>query len=79
MSDSVRSLVTVIVAESDLVLPAWFVAVTCTVVGEGKSAGAVYTPVDEMVPTVEFPPVIPFTLQLTLVSAAFVTAAVNVN
>ena len=41
VNDSVMSLAIVIVAELDLVLSAWLVAVTCTVVEEGKSVGAV--------------------------------------
>src|SRR5215470_2027477 len=32
-----------------------------------------------MVPTVEFPPAMPFTLQLTVVSVVLVTVAANVN
>jgi len=39
-NESVMSLVTVRLAEADLVLSAWLVAVICTVAGEGKSAGA---------------------------------------
>lgn len=62
----------------DFVESAWLVAVTCTVAGEGRSAGAVYTPTDVMVPSVAFPPSTPFTLQLTAVSVVFVTVAAKV-
>jgi hypothetical protein len=65
------------VAESDFVASAWLVAVTCTYAGVGRSAGAVYTPPEDMDPTAAFPPATPFTLQLTLVSVAFVTVAAN--
>ena len=71
------SLVTVTAAVSDFVASAWLVAVTCTIAGDGRSAGAVYTPSAAMVPTVAFPPAAPFTLQLTAVSAVFVTVAEN--
>lgn len=36
-------------------------------------------PADEMVPTLEFPPAMLFTLQLTVVSVVLVTVAVNVT
>jgi hypothetical protein len=71
------SLVTVSAAVSDFVASAWLVALTCTVAGEGRSAGAVYTPPVVVVPTVALPPAISSTLQLTVVSAVFVTVAVN--
>src|SRR5258708_26661338 len=54
-------------------------AVICTVAGDGRSAGAVYTPADVIVPTVALPPGTVLTLQLTAVSVVFVTAAVNVS
>jgi hypothetical protein len=41
VSDTVMSLVTVMLAVSDFVGSGWLVAVICTVAGEGKSAGAV--------------------------------------
>lgn len=63
---------------ADLVESAWLVAVTCAVVGIGRSVGAVYIPVEVIVPSVAFPPGTPFTLQLTAVSLVFVTVAVNV-
>lgn len=78
-SDSVISLVMVTLAEADLVASAWLVAVICTVAVAGRSAGAVYTPAVVIVPAAEFPPAMLPTLQLTLVSAVFVTAAVKVN
>lgn len=76
---TVRSLSIVTVTLADFVGSAWLVAVTCTVTGFGKSAGAVYNPPGLMVPTVEFPPETPFTLQFTAVSFVFFTLAVNVT
>jgi len=72
------SLVIAKVPVPDFVESAWLVAVTCTVAGDGMSAGAVYTPADVIVPTAAFPPGTPFTLQLTAVSVVFVAAAINV-
>ena len=54
------------------------IAVTVTVAGEGTTAGAMYCPEDEIVPTVEFPPVTPFTCQLTAVFVEFMTVAMNI-
>jgi hypothetical protein len=56
---------------------AWLVAWIVTLAGFGKSWGAVYSPVLDIVPTVEFPPEAPFTLQVTAVFDVPVTAAVN--
>jgi hypothetical protein len=72
------SLSTVTLAVAAFVESAWLVAVTCTVAGDGKSAGAVYTPAVLIVPVVAFPPETPFTLQLTEVSVVFFTVAANV-
>ena len=72
------SLVIAKVPVPDFVESAWLVAVTCTVAGDGMSAGAVYPPADVIVPTAAFPPGTPFTLQLTAVSVVFVAAAINV-
>jgi hypothetical protein len=74
----VTSLVTARFAVADFVASARLVAVTWTVVGEGKSAGAVYTPAEVIVPSVVFPPGTVLTLQLTAVSVVFVTVAVNI-
>ncbi len=74
---SATSLVTVIAAVADFVGSAWLVAVTCTVAGEGKSAGAVYTPSAVMVPLAAFPPAVPLTLQLTAGSVELLTVAMN--
>jgi hypothetical protein len=38
---------------------------TVTTFGEGGIVGAVYSPVASIVPTVAFPPAMPFTLQVT--------------
>jgi hypothetical protein len=54
------------------------VAATVTVVGEGKSAGAVYTPSAVIVPAEALPAGMPFTVQFTLVFVVFVTVAASV-
>jgi hypothetical protein len=74
----VMSLVTVSAARPDLLASAWLVAVICTVAGNGRSIGAVYTPAGVIVPSVVLPPVTPFTLQITAVSVVFDTVAVKV-
>lgn len=61
------------VAEGEATL----VAVTCSVAGDGRSAGAVYMPLDEIVPSEELPPEIPLTLQVTAVLLVPETAAFN--
>ncbi len=71
------SLTIVAAALSDFVAFAWLVAVICTVADAGRIAGAVYRPSDVMVPDVALPPGVPFTLQLTAVSAVFATFAEN--
>ena len=75
--------VTVAVALPDFELSAALVAVTVTVAGEGGVGGAVYCavaePVATIVPTVEFPPAIPFTLQLTAVDGLPVPETLAVN
>jgi len=75
---TLMSLAIVTPAEAGFVGSALLVAVTCTLAGDGKSPGAVYTPAVVIVPTVAFPPETPFTLQLTVVSVLFFTVAVNV-
>jgi hypothetical protein len=60
-----------------LELSAALVACTDTATGVGRFAGAVYTPLASIVPTVAFPPEIPFTLQLTAVLVVLATVAVN--
>jgi len=72
------SLVIAKVPVPDFVESARDVAVTCTVAGEGMSAGAVYTPADVIVPSAAFPPGTPFTLQLTAAFEVFVTVATKV-
>jgi hypothetical protein len=66
---------TVTVAEPDLVESAWEVAVTVTFAGLGTVVGAVYTPLDVMVPLLAPPP----TLQVTAVLVVPVTFAVKFN
>ena len=56
---------------------ATLVAVMVTVAGLGMAAGAVKSPVVEIVPTVAFPPIVPFTAQVTAGLFVFVREAVN--
>jgi hypothetical protein len=69
---------TVTTAEPEAVGSAKLVAVTVTFGGEGAASGAVYTPSAEIVPTVLFPPEIPFTAQVTDAFDVPTTPAVNV-
>lgn len=71
------SLVTVICAVADFELSATLVAVTCTADGDGRSAGAEYTPSAEIVPSALVPPATPFTAQVTRVSVVLLTVALN--
>jgi hypothetical protein len=64
-------------ADPETFASATLVAVTITDAGLGRTAGGVYRPAFEIVPTVEFPPAVPPTAQVTLVSVAPVTDAVN--
>src|SRR5216110_584317 len=64
-------------AEPDFVGSAWDTAVTVTVAGFGTTAGAVYRPELDIVPTVALPPVTPLTCQVTAVLLVFSTVAVN--
>jgi len=52
-------------------------AVIVTSAGDGTCAGAVYTPALEIVPTVESPPAVPLTCQLTAVFEVLRTDALN--
>ena len=67
----------VTIDEADLVESACETAVTVTGFGLGRAAGALYKPFEEIVPTVEFPPVMLFTSQVTAVFDVPVTVAVN--
>src|SRR5437660_679950 len=69
--------VIVICAEDDLLGSACDMAVTVTVAGLGTVTGPVYKPELEIVPVVVFPPVTPFTCQVTAVLLVFCTVAVN--
>jgi hypothetical protein len=71
------SLTIVAAALSDFVPSAWLDAAICTVADAGRIAGAVYTPSGVIVPDAALPPGVPFTDQLTAVSAVFVTCAEN--
>src|SRR5438876_293208 len=64
-------------AEADFVGSAWDTAVTVTMAGFGTTAGAVYRPELDIVPTVALPPVTPLTCQVTAVLLVFCTAAAN--
>ena len=67
---------TVTAACADWVGSAALVATTVTA-PEGTVDGAVNRPDASMVPTVEFPPVIPFTVHVTAVFVVLLTVAVN--
>lgn len=71
----------VTLALADLEASSALVAATVTVAGEGGADGDVYVavaaPVPAIVPIVELPPAIPFTLQVTLVFDVPETLAVN--
>ncbi len=71
----------VTLALPDLEVSSALVAATVTVAGEGGADGAVYVTVAALVPaivpTVELPPAIPFTLQVTLVFEVPETLEVN--
>lgn len=71
----------VTLALPDLEVSSALVAATVTVAGDGGADGAVYVAVAEpvlaIVPIVELPPAIPFTLQVTLVFVVPETLAVN--
>ena len=73
--------VIVTLALPDLEVSSALVAATVTVAGEGGADGAVYVavaaPVPAIVPIVELPPAIPFTLQLTPLFVVPETLAVN--
>jgi len=64
-------------AEAILLLSASETTLTVTVAGLGIVAGAVYMPVDEMMPFVMFPPLVPFTAQVTAVFVVLDTTAAN--
>ena len=64
-------------AEADLVVSACETAVTVTAAGFGTVPGAEYRPELEIVPAAVFPPVTPFTCQVTAVLLVFCTVAVN--
>ena len=74
----VMSLTIVMVALAVFVGSATLAACTTTVAGTGSDCGAVKTPLAEIVPTVEFPPGIPATVQITPTFVAFETVGVKV-
>src|SRR5712664_1993217 len=63
----IPAIVTEVVA--NLLGSATLVTVTETVAGAGITAGAVYSPDADTVPTIRFPPLTPFTLHVTAVFA----------
>jgi len=71
------SLTTVTLTVADFVGSAALVAVTRIVAGEGRSAGAVYMPLESITPSTEFPPATPLTLHDTEVLLVLVTVATN--
>lgn len=76
-TEMAMSLTIAAVAVSDFVASAWLAAVICTVADAVRIVGALYTPSLVIVPKVALPPGVPFTLQLTAVSAVFATFAEN--
>lgn len=66
-------------AEALNVVSACETAMIATVVGFGTLNGAVYKPVVEITPIVEFPPGVPFTCQVTLVLELLLMVAPNCN
>src|SRR5689334_25208674 len=68
---------TVTAASANTVGVPALVARTVTFGAAGMTAGAVYKPVAEIVPYVELPPAVPFTVHVTFVFAEFETVAVN--
>ncbi|MBK5295265.1 MAG: hypothetical protein JJE04_26760 [Acidobacteriia bacterium] len=77
MTDTVTADVTVTDAVAVFAGSATLVAAIVTEAGEGNPAGAVYNPLVDTIPTVEFPPANPFTDQVTPVFVALLTLAVN--
>ena len=75
--ETAMSPVTLTWAEPDFVGSAMLAAAIVTVALLGKSAGAVYKPAAEIVPTAPFPPATPLTLHVTAVLLVFVTSAEN--
>jgi len=73
----ISCLTIVTVAAPDFVGSACAAAVTGTVAGLGTDEGAMYSPVEEIVPTVALPPVTPATLQVAAVLLVPVTVTLN--
>ena len=75
--------VIVTLALPDFAGSATLVAVMLTIAGDGTTAGAVYEPLEvpfaAMVPSVEFPPAIPFTLQVTVATGFPVAVRLMLN
>ena len=67
--------VMVTAAEPTALASAALAAATVTAGGDGRLPGAMYKPVEETVPRVEFPPATPFTDQVTVVFEVPATAA----
>ena len=68
----------IVTSDDELLLPSVaLVARTVTETGDGRFAGAVYIPVESIVPNVAFPPAIPFTVQITAGFVALLTVAVK--
>src|SRR5438045_4937291 len=75
--DTAMSLVRVSCAFALLVRSAAREAVIFTLVANGRSDGAVYSPADEIVPVASVPPRMPFTRQFTAVSLVPVMVAAS--
>jgi hypothetical protein len=74
---AVADALTVTCADPVRLVSASDTAVTVAVKVEETVDGAVYIPAEEIVPTVELPPVTPLTCQVTAVLDVLVTAALN--
>jgi hypothetical protein len=79
VKETETSLEMVTVAAADFEVLASLVAVTCTIPVEGRSAGAVKTPLAEIVPVCPEPLAMPLTAQRTVVFVELETVAVKLS
>lgn len=77
MELAVADALTVTCADPVRLVSASDTAVTVAVNVDETVAGAVYIPAEEIVPTVELPPLTPLTCHVTAVLDVFVTVALN--
>jgi len=79
VKETETSLAMVTLTVADFAVSASLVAVTCTIPVEGRSAGAVKTPLLEMIPVCPEPPAMPLTAQTTVVFVVFKTVALKLS